>query len=64
MTAGRVTTVLFDFTWTPFARESERWVGNAEASIDQTLTAGEAHRIVGDFAGSGDPHRAGTDSWG
>ena len=64
MTAKPVTTVLFDFAWTLFARNSERWVGNAAASIDRALAAGEAHRIVGDFAGSGDPHRAGTDSWG
>ncbi|MEU0078409.1 HAD family hydrolase [Micromonospora tulbaghiae] len=50
MTAGRVTTVLFDFAWTLFARDSERWVGNAAASIDRALAAGEAHRIAGDFA--------------
>ncbi|MGC4889314.1 HAD family hydrolase [Micromonospora sp. DT227] len=50
MTAKPVTTVLFDFAWTLFARDSERWVGNAAASIDQTLAAGEAHRIAGHFA--------------
>ncbi|MFC0100986.1 HAD family hydrolase [Micromonospora marina] len=50
MTARPVTTVLFDFAWTLFARNSERWVGNAAASIGRTLTAGEAHRIARDFA--------------
>ncbi|MFF0656279.1 HAD family hydrolase [Micromonospora tulbaghiae] len=50
MTARRVTTVLFDFAWTLFARDSERWVGNAAASINRTLAAGEAHRIAGAFA--------------
>ncbi|MGY4909170.1 HAD family hydrolase [Micromonospora aurantiaca (nom. illeg.)] len=50
MTATPVTTVLFDFAWTLFARDSERWVGNAAASIGRTLAVGEAHRIAGDFA--------------
>ncbi|MGV9766075.1 HAD family hydrolase [Micromonospora tulbaghiae] len=50
MTAKPVTTVLFDFAWTLFARNSERWVGNAAASVGRTLAAGEAHRIAGDFA--------------
>lgn len=50
MTANRVTTVLFDFAWTLFASDSERWVGNAAASIDRALAAGEARRIAGDFA--------------
>ncbi|MFI7305414.1 HAD family hydrolase [Micromonospora aurantiaca] len=50
MAAKPVTTVLFDFAWTLFARDSERWVGNAAASIGRTLVAGEAHRVAGDFA--------------
>ncbi|SBT40514.1 HAD family hydrolase [Micromonospora auratinigra] len=50
MTAEPVTTVLFDFAWTLFARDSERWVGNAAASIGRTLADGEAHRFAGDFA--------------
>ncbi|MGC4892479.1 HAD family hydrolase [Micromonospora sp. DT31] len=50
MTAMPVTTVLFDFAWTLFARDPERWVANAAASIDRTVAAGEAHRIAGDYA--------------
>ncbi|MBF5032599.1 MULTISPECIES: HAD family hydrolase [unclassified Micromonospora] len=50
MAAKPVTTVLFDFAWTLFARDSERWVGNAAASIGRTLAVGEEHRIAGDFA--------------
>jgi HAD superfamily hydrolase (TIGR01509 family) len=45
-----VTTVLFDFAWTLFASDPDRWVGSAAALIGREVAAGEAQRIAADFA--------------
>ncbi|MET8908217.1 HAD family hydrolase [Micromonospora sp. NPDC004551] len=50
MPSKPVTTVLFDFAWTLFARDPNRWVGSAAALIGREVAAGEAERIASDFA--------------
>lgn len=51
MASKPVTTVLFDFAWTLFARDPNRWVGSAAALIGREVAAGDAQRIAADFAG-------------
>lgn len=41
-----LTTVLFDFAWTLFAKDADSWVGRAAASIGRPVADGEPIRIV------------------
>lgn len=41
-----LTTVLFDFAWTLFAKDADSWVGGAAASIGRPVADGEPARLV------------------
>jgi putative hydrolase of the HAD superfamily len=45
-----LTTVLFDFAWTLFACDPDKWVSEAAALIGRPVTSGEPERITAEFA--------------
>lgn len=50
MPSRPLTTVLFDFAWSLFASNPNRWVGSAAALVGREVAVGEAQRIASDFA--------------